>query len=227
MTIMPRPSVTRMVEDYVTLIWKAYEWPGGRPATTEMAEQLGVTASTVSANLKKLARDGYIDYEPYGQIVLTDVGRQIAVEIVRRHRIVESYLVEALGLTWDQVHDEADRLEHAVSDLVLERMNAALGSPQRDPHGDPIPDADGHTADFPSRRLQETAPGLEVEVVRVSDRSPELLRYLTDRGIVIGTKLQVRSISSAASAIAVRVGDENIELAFDAADAIRVGPGLG
>ncbi|GGC33499.1 MULTISPECIES: metal-dependent transcriptional regulator [Brevibacterium] len=224
---MPRPSVTRMVEDYVTLIWKAYEWPGGRPATTEMAEQLGVTASTVSANLKKLARDGYIDYEPYGQIVLTDVGRQIAVEIVRRHRIVESYLVEALGLTWDQVHDEADRLEHAVSDLVLERMNAALGSPQRDPHGDPIPDADGHTADFPSRRLQETAPGVEVEVVRVSDRSPELLRYLTDRGIVIGTKLQVRSISSAASAIAVRVGDENIELALDAADAIRVGPGLG
>ena len=227
MTIMPRPSVTRMVEDYVTLIWKAYEWPGGRPATTEMAEQLGVTASTVSANLKKLARDGYIDYEPYGQIVLTDVGRQIAVEIVRRHRIVESYLVEALGLTWDQVHDEADRLEHAVSDLVLERMNAALGSPQRDPHGDPIPDADGHTAEFPSRRLQETAPGLEVEVVRVSDRSPELLRYLTDRGIVIGTKLQVRSISSAASAIAVRVGDENIELALDAADAIRVAPGLG
>lgn len=227
MSIMPRPAVTRMVEDYVTLIWKAYEWPGGCPATTEMAEQLGVTASTVSANLKKLARDGYIDYEPYGQIVLTDAGRQVAVAIVRRHRIVESYLVEALGLSWDQVHDEADRLEHAVSDLVLARMNAALGNPQRDPHGDPIPDADGHTADFPSRRLQETAPGVEVEVVRVSDRSPELLRYLTDRGIVIGTKLQVRSISSAASAIAVSVGDESIELALDAADAIRVGPALG
>ncbi|GAA1517164.1 metal-dependent transcriptional regulator [Brevibacterium permense] len=224
---MPRPAVTRMVEDYVTLIWKAYEWPGGRPATTEMAEQLGVTASTVSANLKKLARDGYIDYEPYGQIVLTDAGRQVAVAIVRRHRIVESYLVEALGLSWDQVHDEADRLEHAVSDLVLARMNAALGNPQRDPHGDPIPDADGHTADFPSRQLQETAPGVEVEVVRVSDRSPELLRYLTDRGIVIGTKLQVRSISSAASAIAVSVGDESIELALNAADAIRVGPALG
>ncbi|WP_197021763.1 metal-dependent transcriptional regulator [Brevibacterium sp. VCM10] len=224
---MPRPAVTRMVEDYVTLIWKAYEWPGGRPSTTEMAEQLGVTASTVSANLKKLARDGYIDYEPYGQIVLTDAGRRIAVEIVRRHRIVESYLVEALGLTWDQVHDEADRLEHAVSDLVLERMNAAMGSPQRDPHGDPIPDADGRTAEFPSRRLQETPPGVEVEVVRVSDRSPELLRYLTDRGIVIGTKLQVRSISSAASSIAVSIGDESIELALDAADAIRVGPALG
>src|SRR5699024_10448184 len=89
-----------------------------------------------SANLKKLARDGYIDYEPYGQITLTEQGRSIAVEIVRRHRIVETYLVEALGLSWDQVHAEADRLEHAVSILVLERMNAALGHPDRDPHGD-------------------------------------------------------------------------------------------
>jgi DtxR family Mn-dependent transcriptional regulator len=226
MTIMPRPAVTRMVEDYVTLIWKAYEWPGGRPATTDLAEQLGVTASTVSANLKKLARDGYIDYEPYGQIVLTDAGRRTAVEIVRRHRIVETYLVEALGLTWDQVHEEADRLEHAVSDLVLERMNAALGDPDRDPHGDPIPDAQGHTASFRSRRLEETTPGEEVSVVRVSDRSPELLRYLTDRGIVIGTRLTVTAISSAASSIAVDIDGESVELALDAAEAIRVQPAL-
>lgn len=224
---MPRPPVTRMVEDYVTLIWKAYEWPGGRPATTDLAEQLGVTASTVSANLKKLARDGYIDYEPYGQITLTDEGRQIAVEIVRRHRIVETYLVEALGLTWDQVHVEADRLEHAVSDLVLERMNIVLGRPARDPHGDPIPDAEGHTAEFPSRPLADSASGVEVEVVRVSDRSPELLRYLDERGIVIGTKLRVVSVSSAASSIAVDIGGESIELALDAAEAIRVEPELG
>lgn len=227
MSVMPRPSVTRMVEDYVTLIWKAYEWPGGRPATTDLAEQLGVTASTVSANLKKLARDGYIDYEPYGQITLTEVGREIAVEIVRRHRIVETYLVEALGLTWDQVHDEADRLEHSVSDLVLERMNAALGHPARDPHGDPIPDADGHTAEFPSRPLRETEPGVEVEVVRVSDRSPELLRYLHERGIVIGTRLRVTSINAAASSIAVDIAGEGVELALDAAEAIRVEAEVG
>lgn len=214
-----------MVEDYVTLIWKAFEWPGGRPATTDLAEQLGVTASTVSANLKKLARDGYIDYEPYGLITLTEAGRQIAVEIVRRHRIVETYLVEALGLTWDQVHDEADRLEHAVSDLVLERMNAALGDPDRDPHGDPIPDIDGRTAQFPSRRLEESEPGVEVTVVRVSDRSPELLRYLTGRGIVIGARLQVRSVSAAASSITVNIGGDDVELALDAAEAIRVAPG--
>lgn len=224
MRSMPRPAVTRMVEDYVTLIWKAYEWPGGRPTTTEMAEQLAVTASTVSANLKKLARDGYIDYEPYGQIVLTDAGREIAVAIVRRHRIVETYLVEALGLSWDQVHEEADRLEHAVSDLVLERMNAVLGDPDRDPHGDPIPDTQGQMTSVPSRRLEETTPGVEVEVVRVSDRSPELLRFLTERGIVIGARLTVRTVSSAVSSIAVDIAGESIELALDAAGAIRVGP---
>jgi DtxR family Mn-dependent transcriptional regulator len=222
MAIMPRPALTRMVEDYVTLIWKAYEWPGGRPTTTDLAERLAVTASTVSANLKKLARDGYIDYEPYGQITLTEQGRSIAVEIVRRHRIVETYLVEALGLSWDQVHAEADRLEHAVSDLVLERMNAALGHPDRDPHGDPIPDAAGRTADHPDRPLREARPGAVIEVVRVSDRSPELLRYLHERGIVIGAELRVVSVSTAASVITVSIDGADLVLALDSADAIRV-----
>lgn len=129
MTGMPHPAVTRVVEDYVTLIWKAHEWPGGTPTTSDLAAQLGVTPSTVSANLKKLARDGFIDYEPYGSINLTETGQAIAVEIVRRHRILETYLVRELGVAWDQVHDEADRLEHAVSDLVLDRMAEALGHP--------------------------------------------------------------------------------------------------
>lgn len=223
MVTVPRPAVTRMVEDYVTLIWKAYEWPGGRPATTDLAEQLGVTASTVSANLKKLAKDGYLDYEPYGTIALTSAGREIAVEIVRRHRIVETYLVEKLGLSWDQVHDEADRLEHAVSDLVLERMDAVLGGPTRDPHGDPIPDADGRTEAAPNLSLAEVTPGRDVTVVRVSDRSPELLRYLKARGIVLGTVLQVTAVNPAASAIGVSIDGVPVELALSAAEAIRVG----
>ncbi len=105
---MKRSPATRMVEDYVTLIWKAHEWPGGEPSTTDLAAQLGVTPSTVSANLKRLARDGLISYEPYGPIELTDDGRAIAIDIVRRHRIVETYLVEHLELSWDQVHDEAN-----------------------------------------------------------------------------------------------------------------------
>ena len=144
------------------------------------------------------------------------------LEIVRRHRIVETYLVEALGLSWDQVHEEADRLEHAVSDLVLERMNAALGHPDRDPHGDPIPDAAGRTADHPDRPLREVRPGAAVEIVRVSDRSPELLRYLHERGIVIGAELRVVSVSAAASVITVSIGGEDLVLALDSADAIRV-----
>lgn len=225
---MSPAAVTRLVEDYVTLIWKAYEWPGGQPATTDLAEQLGVTASTVSANLKKLARDGYIDYEPYGPIKLTDEGRAIAVEIVRRHRIVETYLVDQLGLTWDQVHDEADRLEHDVSPLVLGRMDAVLGHPVRDPHGDPIPDADGRLPPIDwSQALSEATPGTEADVVRVSDRSAEVLRYLESRNIAVGSRLRLVEANAAAGAIHVEVEGTPVELSYPAAAAIRIGPDHG
>nr|WP_225984015.1 metal-dependent transcriptional regulator [Epidermidibacterium keratini] len=216
--------VTRMVEDYVTLIWKAVEWPGGTPSTTDLADQLGVTASTVSANLKKLARDGYIEYEPYGRIELTDTGREVAIEIVRRHRILETYLVEQLGLSWDQVHDEADRLEHAVSDLVLERMDAVLGHPRKDPHGDPIPDSDGITVRDDSLPLSDIDPDTTVEVARISDRSPDVLRYLEKRGIAVGSQVRVVEVSRAASALQATVDGAPVELSLHAASAIRVIP---
>lgn len=224
MAEMPRPAVTRMVEDYVTLIWKAYEWPGGQPTTSDLAAQLGVTASTVSANLKKLARDGHISYEPYGRIELTEAGRAIAVEIVRRHRILETYLNQHLGLAWDQVHVEADQLEHALSDLVLDRMDAAIGHPTHDPHGDPIPGIDGRTVSEHSRPLAEAEPGTDVTVVRVSDRSPEILRYLGERGITIGVQLRVASVNTAAGSMIMNTPDGRIELSFGAAVAVRVAP---
>ncbi len=221
---MPRPAVTRMVEDYLTLIWKAYEWPDGEPSTTDLAAQLGVTASTVSANLKKLARDGFIDYEAYGRITLTNAGRVIAVEIVRRHRIIETYLVQQLGLGWDQVHDEADRLEHAVSDIVLDRMDAVLGHPLADPHGDPIPTASGNVTANHAQPLTDIPAGSEVEITRVSDRSPEVLRYLDAHGITVGTRLYVHAVSVPASVIDLTVGDTRIELSLTAASAIHVCP---
>ena len=140
---MSSPPVTRVVEDYVTLIWKAFEWPGGVPTTTDLAARLGVTPSTVSTTLKKLARDGIIEYEPYGAITLTEAGRSLAIGIVRRHRILETYLARALGVPWDEVQDEADRLEHAVSDALLERMDLALGCPTHDPHGTRSPTRPG------------------------------------------------------------------------------------
>lgn len=221
---MPRPTVTRVVEDYVTLIWKAFEWPGGTPTTTDLAVQLGVTPSTVSANLKKLAREGFLEYEPYGAISLSSRGRAVAVEIVRRHRIVETYLVRELGVPWDQVHAEADRLEHAVSDMILQRMDEVLGHPTRDPHGDPIPDADGNTVATDSEVLTETAPGTTVHVLRVSDRSPDVLRYLEEHRIAVGTLLRVVDVNAAAGAVRIEVDDAPVEVSFQAAEAIRVTP---
>lgn len=221
MNEMPRPLVTRMVEDYLTAIWKAYEWPGGEPSTTDLATQLGVTASTVSANLKKLSRDGYIDYEPYGRIELTEAGRAVAVEIVRRHRVIESYLVQELDLGWDQVHDEADRLEHAISDLVLDRMDVILGHPVLDPHGDPIPSPDGTVAVDDSTPLIEIPAGGEALVTRVSDRSADLLRYLDERGIAVGTRVRIDAVHKEASVIELRTEQRQVELSFTAAAAIR------
>lgn len=164
---------SKMVEDYLRIIWKAEEWPDGSVSTNEIAAILAVTPSSVSANLKKLARDGFIDYEPYGSIALTPAGRGIAVRVVRRHRVLETYLVERLGFGWDEVHPEADALEHAVSDLVLDRMDEVLDYPGCDPHGDPIPRADGSLERRSAARLSEIDPGDEGPVVRIiSDHEP-------------------------------------------------------
>lgn len=231
---MPDPQVTRVVEDYLPMIWvvddylpmiwKAFEWPGGTPTTTDLASRLGVTASTVSATLKKLARDGFIVYEPYGAIELTQAGRRVAVEIVRRHRILETYLQQQLGLPWDAVHAEADRLEHAVSDTVLARMHELLGHPSSDPHGDPIPDADGTLAADRSRALTDVQPGTAVRVARVSDRSSEVLRHLDGLGIAIGTELRVDEVNLEAGAVGVTVAGAAVQLGLQAADAVRVLP---
>lgn len=219
---MPHRTVSPTVEDYLTLIWKAHEWPGSAPATTELAASLGVTPSTVSANLKKLARDGLIEYEPYGPIALTEEGRRLAVEVVRRHRIIETYLVECLGLTWDQVHAEADRLEHAVSDLVLGLMDAAIGHPSVDPHGDAIPRG---TADGTAPRSVELADapvGARVRILRVSDRSPEILRYLADKDLHVGTDLVVEAQSEAAGIVRVLHEGSPLDISLESARAVRV-----
>lgn len=218
------PVVSRVIEDYVTLIWKVYEWPGGEATTTDLAERLGVTPSTVSGNLKKLARDGFIVYEPYGRIELTDQGRRLAIGLVRRHRLIETYLVEQLGLRWDQVHDEADRLEHAISDLVLSRMDEVLGHPTRDPHGDPIPDMQGRIAEDRSVPLVQAPTGVPVLVSRVSDRSPDVLRYLQERAVTIGTTMELVDVNPAVSAVRVSVDQAPVELSFTVADTIRVTP---
>ena len=229
---MGGPRVSKMTEDYLRIIWKAHEWPGGSVSTSELASTLAVTPSSVSANLKKLARDGLIDYEPYGRIGLTPAGHEIAVLVVRRHRVLETYLVERLGLGWDEVHVEADALEHSVSDLVLDRMDDVLGRPDHDPHGDPIPRADGSITrsveGHPAARLSQVDSGALGRVIRISDHEPAILRYLEARQITIGTRLRVEATNPAAGSMSVsRSGahDEQadrVEIAAGAASAVWV-----
>lgn len=218
-------EITRVAEDYLTLIWKANEWPDDnrRPTTGDLAEALGVTLSTVSANLKRLAREQLIDYEPYGTIALTEEGAKVAIEVVRRHRIIETFLVEHLGVPWDEVHDEADRLEHATSDRLIARMDALLGHPATDPHGDPIP-RDGFREPVEATVLSACAAGELVRVVRASDANPEILRFLTDREIGIGTILQVATAMSATGLMTVLRGEDAIELSGPIAMALHVSP---
>jgi len=223
---MPRHQPGTMAEDYLRVIWKAQEWPAGSITTNQIAATLGVTPSSVSGNLKKLARDGMIEYEPYGRIDLSDEGRAVAVAVVRRHRLIETYLVRCLGFGWDEVHGEADLLEHAVSDRVLDRIDEVLGRPGRDPHGDPIPRADGSVEQSSALRLSDVEPGQCGTVVRISDREPALLRYLDERGISIGTRLRVRSRLEAAGSLSISAstGDQSdgamLELSMVVADAM-------
>lgn len=217
-----------MTEDYLTIIWKTQEWPREPVSTTEIASILSVTPSSVSANLKKLAREGLIDYEPYGRIDLTPAGCEIALTVVRRHRILETYLVEQLGLSWDEVHVEADALEHAVSDLVLNRMDEVLGNPAFDPHGDAIPRADGTVERVDATRLTQVEPNTPVLVVRISDSEPAILRYLEARAIAIGTRLRVVSRDIEAGSLSVmreRTSEEReepVEVATGASGSVWV-----
>jgi DtxR family Mn-dependent transcriptional regulator len=224
--------VSTMTEDYLRIIWKAQEWPDGSVSTSELASTLAVTPSSVSANLKKLARDGLIDYEPYGRIALTPAGHEIAVMVVRRHRVLETYLVERLGLGWDEVHVEADALEHAVSDLVLDRMDEVLGLPNHDPHGDPIPRADGSITRsveaHPAARLSQVDSGARGRVIRISDHEPAILRYLDARQIAIGTRFRVEATNPAAGSMTLSRTDvdgeqaDQVEIAAGAAGAVWV-----
>lgn len=130
-------------QNYVKTVWKLHEWSGESVSASELADALKLRRSTVSDAIKRLTEQGYFLHSPYGGIVLTELGQRVALEMVRRHRLIEMFLLEVMGYTWQQVHDEAEQLEHAVSDFMVGRMDELLGYPRRDPHGDPIPDAEG------------------------------------------------------------------------------------
>src|SRR5215213_3496567 len=169
--------LTRSVEDYLKAIYQLS--PEGRPASTsEIANLLALSAPSVTGMVKRLSEHGLLEHVPYRGVQLTEDGRRAALRMVRRHRLIEAYLVEFLGYSWDTVHEEAERLEHAVSDTMVQRMAAALGNPAFDPHGDPIPNADGSIHEDDLTPLLEIPTGETVEIRRVFRGEPERLRYL-------------------------------------------------
>jgi DtxR family transcriptional regulator, Mn-dependent transcriptional regulator len=182
--------VTRSTEDYLKAIY-GLAVGDGAVATTALAEQLTLAPASVTGMIKRLADQALVAHAPYHGVRLTPEGRRIALRILRRHRLVEAYLVANLGYTWDTVHDEAERLEHAVSDTLVERMAHALGHPRFDPHGDPIPDPDGRIADFVHVPLVDVAAGETVVIARADTRDDGRLRFLAAEGLVPGTIVRV------------------------------------
>jgi DtxR family Mn-dependent transcriptional regulator len=170
------------VQDYLKGIWMLER--DGRVTTTAIADRLGVSPASVTAMVKKLAALGLVAHAPYRGVRLTEPGTRMALEVIRHHRLLELYLMQALGLRWDQVHDEAERLEHHLSDELEARIDAALGHPTRDPHGDPIPTALLELAGVDDVPLSEVEVGSIATVARVPDGDPELLRYLAELGVV-------------------------------------------
>ncbi len=183
-------SLTRSVEDYLKAIYRLS--PEGRPASTsEIAHLLELSAPSVSGMVKRLSEQGLLEHIPYKGVQLTAEGRRAALRMVRRHRLIEAYLVAFLGYSWDTVHQEAERLEHAVSDTLVERMAAVLGNPTVDPHGDPIPTPDGAIHEPASVPLSEVPPGHTVEICRVDENQPDRLRYIASVGLKPGVEITV------------------------------------
>ncbi len=181
------------VEDYLKAIYQLSE-QGGAVSTSAIAERLGIAPGSVTGMLKRLADQGLVEHVPYHGTSLSAAGQRTAVRMVRRHRIIELFLVEVLGYTWDRVHAEAEHLEHAASDHLIDRMAHVLGQPSADPHGDPIPDAHGEFYEEPLPTLDELQPGHHATVRRVRDQDPEALRFLAELNLVPGTRIQVLEV---------------------------------
>jgi DtxR family transcriptional regulator, Mn-dependent transcriptional regulator len=179
------------VEDYAKAIYALERRDGEAVSTNALAERLGVTAASASGMVKRLGELGLVEHQPYRGVSLTDDGRRVALEVMRHHRLLELYLVETLGVPWDRVHEEAEVLEHVLSEELEELIAAKLGDPTHDPHGDPIPTRDLRIEEGTTQSLQALEAGDCGTFARVSDSDPEMLRFLAERGIAPGDPLEV------------------------------------
>lgn len=203
-------GLSRSVEDYLKAIYGISE-RGDAASTSAIAEALAVQPASVTGMVKRLAESGLLEHAPYRGVRLTATGHREALKVLRRHRIVETYLCERLGYSWDDVHDEAERLEHAVSDELVERMAEAIHFPSHDPHGAPIPTKGGEIEETDAVPLANVAPGTLVRIRAVRDEDPELLRSLEAEGLTPGVRLRVEGSPSALEGLLVTLGPEGEE----------------
>ena len=185
---------TTSVENYLKAIYSAQQEEGERVKTKRIAESLEVSRPSVSGMLKSLSEEGLVDYQPYKGARLTDQGEKTALRVIRNHRLIEVFLVHVLGYSWDEVHDEAERLEHAVSDDLVSRIDAYLNHPRFDPHGDPIPTAEGQLERREMHHLSDMEAGDEALLERVMDQDPQVLRYLDRMGLRPGSELTIEEV---------------------------------
>lgn len=211
---------TTAAEDYVKAIYHHTEWQPEPVTPSQLATRLGLANSTVTEMVKKLAAAGLVHHRPYGAIELTAAGATLALRQVRRHRVVETWLVERHGYAWDEVHDEAEVLEHALSDRLLDSIARSLGDPVRDPHGDPIPAADGTVMRPDAVLLADAQAGHGGAVVRISDDDPAMLRFLADAGIALDAQLTVLGQKPYSGSMQVRTAAGTVDLGPDVAQAV-------
>jgi DtxR family Mn-dependent transcriptional regulator len=216
-----RVSLTAPVEDYLKAIYEL-ESRQGSAATSDVADALSVAPASVTGMIRRLASHGYLDHIPYRGVQLTEAGRRAALRTIRRHRILECYLTQTLGFPWDRVHDEAERLEHAASDELIDRMAVALGHPTRDPHGAPIPRADGTVDDTALETLAEWPIGRAATMVAVSDKDPALLRYLAEIGLQPGVSVEVVARAPFSGPVTLRVAGVERVVGVQLADQVCV-----
>lgn len=203
----PQPPLTRSVEDYLKSIYHLTS-QGGFATTSDIAAMLEIAPPSVSGMMKRLSETGLIEHVPYRGVQLTPQGRRAALQMIRRHRILEVYLTQQLGYDWGDVHDEAERLEHAVSEKLIDRMSGALGDPRYDPHGAPIPTAAGEIEEAELITLADARVGAELALRQVGDEDPARLRYLAEQGLLPGTRMAVVDRQPFNGPTTVRIGVE-------------------
>jgi DtxR family transcriptional regulator, Mn-dependent transcriptional regulator len=213
---------SQTVEDYLKAIYHRSATSTAPISTGELAQAVGVSPGTVTSMLKTLAEAGLVTYVPYEGVRLTDSGGTLALRILRRHRLIELFLVKTLELSWDEVHEEAEGMEHAVSDLLIDRVDALLGYPKVDPHGDPIPSPDGAMESLPLKTLAQCEVGDAFRLVRVLDQAPEFLRFLTESGLPLGAQGRVVSIRRESGVVTVAVGDREATLGLQVAEKLLI-----